>query len=272
MSSLCNSFTKGVSLSRHNDSFIISNASCSGSATREQLKELDGSVDRIVTKTCTLTPRRNLLGGSSKKTYYYDGYGAVNSIGLINEGFDYYKDLRFSTTYTISIAGRICELNEMLSAPCKADFFELNISCPNIGLEKKYATIDDLKEICGVSQGVGLKLPPLYSGEEVKRYCNIINKERRHGFLPIEYVVCCNTITKGILDGVEGSLSGKYLQPTSLWNVSEFRKYLNPEIKIFGCGGISTNEDIQKYKEAGASGVQVGTEFIEKGVSIFSRL
>jgi len=261
----------------HHNSFIISNASCSGSSTHEQLEELDDSnSDRIVTKTCTLEPL-NPCGFQSNKKYYYDGYGAVNAIGLINKGFNYYKDLQFSKFYTISIAGSVNELNKMMSLPSTADLFELNISCPNINVggfggrseENQYAAINDLHKLNTSKKDIGLKLPPLNSIEKIKTYCDIINCAKEFDELSIKYIVCCNTISRGILDGVEGSLSGKYLQPLALWNVREFRKYLIPEIDIFGCGGISSLKDIQKYINVGAAGVQIATEFIDKGTSIF---
>ena len=249
-----------------NHTITISNGACILSTTLSDLKNIEKSKsDRIVTKTCTLQPISSSFSSEEKTKYEYDGFGAINMISLVNKGFYYYKDFLFSKPYVISITGTVDEINQMLSIPSTATFFELNISCPNTKF--KNITIDDLKYIHYKNEKVGIKLPPVCDIDSIVKYSNILNQIDN-----IFYVVCCNTIPRGVINDKEGSLSGKYIQPVSLWNVRHFRKYLNSNIEIYGCGGISTKKDIDKYRKEGVSGVQIATEFIERGPDIFEDL
>ncbi len=246
--------------------FIISNAACSRSATIEDLRKLEKvkNCHRIVTKTCTLN---SIDSSSNNHKYYFDGTGAVNSIGLVNYGFNYYRSLKFDKPYVISIAGTIKELNILFYLPSNAFAYEINISCPN----GPTCTIEDLEYLKSRGKKFGLKLPPLITSSEIENYVSKIDllKEKNTNLI---YVVCSNTIPMGILDGIEGSLSGKYIQPISLRNVKIFRMLLDESIDIYGCGGISTKNDLEKYVKAGANGVQIGTFFIQKGPDIFENI
>ncbi len=239
----------------------IMNAACLSSSTLSQLMLLDESEsDIIVTKTCTLLP----YTPESEAIYVYDGFGAINNIGLANKGFNYYKSFKSTKPYTISVTGTIAELTQMLLDPTStATYYEINLSCPNTDME--HITIDQLVYLSHI-RPYGLKLPPLSDIDTIKKYAKYINEVEPY------YVVCSNTLKKGIINNNEGCLSGKYLKPISLWNVKEFRKLLNDNIKIYGCGGIITSQDISDYIKAGASSVQIGTSFIEEGVDIFNRL
>nr|QBK85992.1 MAG: dihydroorotate dehydrogenase [Marseillevirus LCMAC101] len=257
------------------NNFIICNASCLRSHTKEQLQEIDGSKsDCIVTKTCTLSGSIEEPGG-----YYYDGLGAVNNIGMVGPSFEYYESLKFNKPYIISIAGSLENVNTMLSSDylnSSIYAYEINISCPNISNQAhQYINIDDIPKLncfhLSDSSSFGVKLPPVSNELDVKLYSSYIRENEY-----VSYVVCCNTGHRGCfnLDGklVEGALSGKYLKPIALWNVKMFKKYLPERIRVFGCGGISAPQDVADFKLAGADGVQVGTAFMEEGPDIFSKL
>jgi len=47
---------------------------------------------------------------------------------------------------------------------------------------------------------------------------------------------------------------------------------LREDIAIFGCGGISSGEDVCHILDAGADFAQVGTYFMEDGVNRFDKL
>ncbi len=254
------------------DNFIISNASCTSSCTKKQLQDIENSKsDWIVTKTCTLS-------GSLKGPgiYYYDGIGAINIIGLVGFPFDYYKSMEFKKPYVISITGSLEDINQILREESSAHAYEINVSCPNISnRELRYVDYKDITKLdCSHIEGsffLGIKLPPLSDELDVRIYASHILKNKY-----VSYVVCCNTGHRGcfVKDGelVEGALSGKYLKPIALWNVKKFREYLPTHIQVFGCGGISSLEDVNDFKLAGADGVQVATALIEEGSIIFSKL
>ena len=253
------------------DNFIISNASCSGSCTKEQLQDIDNSKsDWIVTKTCTLSGSLDEPG-----IYYHDGIGAINNIGMVGLPFEYYKCLEFNKPYVISIAGTRKDINQILQEDSSAAGYEINVSCPNISKRMGYIDVTDLQNLdcsnLSYDFQLGVKLPP-FSDERAIEACSDYIRENEC----VRYIVCCNTGHRGcfVKDEKleEGSLSGKYLKPIALWNVKKFKEYLPIGVEIFGCGGISILEDVQDFKLAGADGVQVGTAFIEEGPSIFSGL
>jgi len=66
-----------------------------------------------------------------------------------------------------------------------------------------------------------------------------------------------------------GGLGGPILKVIGLNQVARLRDLLSERIKVVGCGGIGTGQDILDYWDAGAALVQVGTGFLEKGVKIF---
>ena len=253
--------------------FVITNAACTLATTREQLTEIDKSQsDRVVTKTCTFSPIAPPRLDHRRPSYVYDGIGAVNNIGMENNGYLFYKEFSFNKPFVISIAGTFEELKKILQdADSKADFYEINISCPNIEIDLvKLKDLENLFEICGGPKKIGIKMFPCFTLAEVRNCTEILNN------LPISYIVCCNTMPKGILFQDDkpciGALSGKYVQPVSLWNVKTFREHMRSDISVYGCGGICTKEDVIKYKNVGANGVQVATAFIEKGPLIFQEL
>ena len=163
----------------------------------------------------------------------------------------------------------------MVDGASRANFYEINISCPNVHgnfmrLQDLKSLFDRLRDKDYQPAKIGIKMYPCFTLDEIQNCSEILNR------FPISYVVCCNTIPRGLLfqdnDMYIGALSGKYVQPVSLWNVKTFRKHLRADISVYGCGGISSKEDILKYKKVGASGVQVATAFIENGPLIFEDL
>jgi dihydroorotate dehydrogenase len=158
-----------------------------------------------------------------------------------------------------------------------AQFYEINISCPNAQTsksKKKFAGLDDLIDLDfrTLDKPFGIKLPPLFAEKDiwncVKRL-NLLSKVTDK----FRYIVCSNTIPRGCINNsFVGSLSGGYLKPIALWNIMEIRKLLVPSIGIIGCGGISSVDDIRSYISNGCVGVQIASAFIQEGPQIFNRL
>lgn len=254
----------------------ISAASCSATASRENIMLLGQSgADAIVSKTCTLEPIANPTV-DYEFFYHFDGFGSVNQIGLVNPGFDYYKKLRPAKPYVISVAGTPDELSVMMTdVCCRADGFEINVACRNAPRYHN-ADLDDLflldfPDIRQTRMKLGIKLPPFQDHLDVRRTADVIKRLNRE--LPVDYVVCCNTLERGALGKFVGSLAGKYLQPVSMWNVREMKQNLEDvAISVVGAGGVTSIADVRAYHDAGASGVQIGTGLIEEGLGIFDRI
>ena len=61
-----------------------------------------------------------------------------------------------------------------------------------------------------------------------------------------------------------GGISGYPAKLLALGNVYRMRKLLEPNIKIIGCGGVETVDDVKQYIASGALGVQIGRAIYTK--------
>ncbi len=122
---------------------------------------------------------------------------------------------------------------------------ELNLSCPNI------SHVPFLKEIfraVEILQGHDIPIiaklgpiKPLLLATHLKDFgINIFH--------------ACNT-----LPTPKGGVSGKILKPLSLWAIEYLRDRFGSEITIIGGGGVTTEEDIREYHQAGADHIAVGS-------------
>ncbi|WP_185864564.1 dihydroorotate oxidase [Blattabacterium cuenoti] len=271
-------------------SSCIMNASGAICTTEKELNDLlKSSSGAIVTKSCTFFPRK----GNVKPRYFYCEYGSINSMGLPNLGIDFYLDFleknKTEKPIFLSISGLSIEENCFLlkkaSLSSKVTAVELNLSCPNILGEEEIIGYDFyklsyfLKEIFKFyKKPLGLKLPPYFKEIHIKNVAIILNQ------FPIYFVTCINSIPNGIFVNSTtesvviypkkgfGGIGGLSIKPFALANIRLFHLYLRKEISIIGCGGITNGVDIFEHILCGASAVQVGTQFIEEGISIFDRL
>ena len=277
----------------------ISNASGPRCTDIEELFDIDNSNSGLVlSKSATLELRE----GNQSPRYWHDLKGSINSMGLPNNGIDYYVKAcdNISKPYFISISG--LSLNENLEIiskiknnKTKPSGIEINLSCPNIigkgQLAYDFNTMDDyLKEIfqylenyklTNSIKAVGVKLPPYFDFWQFESAASILMK------YPIDFITCVNSIGNGLIVDIEtecsvikpkngfGGIGGSYLKPTGLANVRKFYEIFQREnsiIKIVGCGGIESGADIFEYILCGAEMVQIGTQFYREGVDCFSRL
>jgi len=271
-----------VSIGNLQLSNCIYNAACYAVKTHNGLKQLNNSYSgAVVTKTLTPKPRE----GNLRPNYHADTIGSINSVGLANDGYQYFIDppIDFNKPYIISVtANSIKELMELLKVLKKrAINIELNLSCPNTEKDPICYDFDKMDEWLGcVSQiytSFGLKLSPYFLNRDINRVVNIIKK-----YPQIVYLVCCNTIPNGLIINPEtdepiignkfGGVGGKYAKPFALANVSKFYTLLGNQLDIVGCGGISSGLDVYHYVLAGAKAVQISTQFIEEGSECFKRI
>ena len=152
---------------------------------------------------------------------------------------------------------------------------EINLSCPNVdsritGYHKKdiLGILTLIKNLNLKNLIIGLKLPPYFELEFINKLTNILNNFKDI----LGYIVLSNTIPNGlilyennkpILNNIYGGISGNFNKFISISNIYSFRtKYkLDKEIKIMGCGGIETLEDVNQYLEVGADFIQLGSCF-----------
>ena len=244
---------------------------------------------RSVTKTATLEAR----AGNPEPRYRDVPLGSINSMGLPNQGINYYLDYLLSLqesqpeqTFFLSLVGMSPDethtlLKKVQNSGFKG-FTELNLSCPNVPGKPQIAyDFETTERILGEAFGyfdkpLGIKLPPYFDIVHFDQAAEVFN---RH---PLKFVNCVNSIGNGMYIEDEsvvirpkngfGGIGGEYIKPTALANVHAFYQRLNPSIQIIGTGGVYTGRDAFEHILCGASMVQIGTALHQQGVEIFERV
>ncbi len=224
----------------------------------------------IVPKTITVLPRK----GNPPPRTVETPCGLLNSIGLDNDGIDYFissylPELRKINTAIIpNVAGKSLEefgeLASRLAHEPGITALELNLSCPNVSGGIDFA-IDPLlaKKIVNLctskcSHPIIAKLTP-----NITDLLPIIQSVAEAGATAVSIA---NTFLgmaidwrkrKPILGNQLGGLSGPAIKPIVLRMVWQMSK-VSP-IPIIAVGGIGTLDDVMEFLVAGASAVQIGT-------------
>ena len=276
-------------------SSCIMNASGAKCTTLPELSELSNSNDigAVVTKSCSIQVRN----GNQKPRYYHDSDLSINSMGLPNEGFEFYmktaETISKITPVIMSVSALdLAQTDTMISASLlnpSISAIELNISCPNICnadtiLAYHFEDLDKclkyLKPVLDARKNtaIGIKLPPYWEPQQFKDIAKIIIKYN------FDFVTMVNSVPNCLVIDSEtespvifpkhgiGGLGGKFIKPIVLSNIYQLRQLLPPEIQIIGCGGIMNGEDVFHHLLAGASMVQIGTILMQEGVSAFERI
>ena len=263
-----------------NENNKLMNSSGCWCSNEKQLDELfETKLKTIVTKTCTLNPKE----GNIEPTYYKINDIHINSKGLPNEGYAYYKNLYkkynlYDKQYILSVAWEFNESNTLTilkdydNFVLKKELVEINLSCPNLDHEipcYNYLLLEKiLKEINNLELKnlyISLKLSPYLDHLLCDKIINIINNNT--GIY--KYIVLSNSIpncllldnNRPVLSKIYGGLSGRLNKYISLSNVYYFRDKLDKNIKIIGCGGIKNLDDVNDYLNNGADFVQLGSCF-----------
>ncbi len=267
----------------------LMNASGAKCRLKDELEELlNGNNAAYVTKSATLKERE----GNPKPRYYDVPLGSINSMGLPNQGLDFYLEYVTQNASTktafLSIAGLSKEENISLLQKVQSSEFqglvELNLSCPNVpgkpqtayDFEQTQILLEQVFE--SYHKPLGVKLPPYFDMVHFEMMASILNQ------FPLSFVTCINSIGNALYIEVEtesvvikpkhgfGGIGGAYVKPTALANVRKFYTLLKSSISLVGCGGVETGRDVFEHILCGASMVQVGTQLMKEGVSVFERL
>ena len=268
----------------------LMNAAGVACMTVEELEEVrQSAAGSFVTKTATLEAR----AGNPEPRYRDVPLGSINSMGLPNQGIDYYLDYLLSLqesqperTFFLSLVGMSPDETHTLLKKVQNSGFkgitELNLSCPNVPGKPQIAyDFEATERILGEAFGyfdkpLGIKLPPYFDIVHFDQAAEVFN---RH---PLKFVNCVNSIGNGMYIEDEsvvirpkngfGGIGGEYIKPTALANVHAFYQRLNPSIQIIGTGGVYTGRDAFEHILCGASMVQIGTALHQQGVEVFERV
>ena len=268
----------------------LMNAAGVACMTVEELEEVrQSAAGSFVTKTATLEAR----AGNPEPRYRDVPLGSINSMGLPNQGIDYYMDYLLSLqesqperTFFLSLVGMSPDETHTLLKKVQNSGFkgitELNLSCPNVPGKPQIAyDFEATERILGEAFGyfdkpLGIKLPPYFDIVHFDQAAEVFN---RH---PLKFVNCVNSIGNGMYIEDEsvvirpkngfGGIGGEYIKPTALANVHAFYQRLNPSIQIIGTGGVYTGRDAFEHILCGASMVQIGTALHQQGIEVFERV
>jgi dihydroorotate dehydrogenase (fumarate) len=263
------------------------NASGCWVMNKDQMMELNESkLGGVISKTCTIFSKI----GNDEPNYFYDGVNNIhfNCKGLPNYGYNYYRNVSNNITspFFLSIAYDKTEnLTTILNdygeyINNNNGLIEINMSCPNIENRISGYHLDDIESICTnlcfqkVSQKninklmFGLKLPPYFEIEFIYKLALILNKYSD----AIKFITMSNTVpitlpiydNEFVLSNKYGGLSGKINKYIAMGNIFTIKKKLINDIKIIGCGGIETLQDIKDYKKVGADFFQLGSCFYDE--------
>lgn len=233
----------------------------------------------IVPKTVTPQPRP----GNAPPRTIETRSGLLNSIGLDNDGIDYFVEnhvpylSELGTPLIANIAAEKIEqfpaMVGQLEATGKVAAVELNISCPNVSHgvdfgnnpEMAGKVVRTVRDSCDLP--VIAKLTP-----NVTSVPEIAQAVADAG---VDAVTCSNTFQgiaidwrkrKPVLGGVCGGLSGPAIKPLALRVVYQVAQAV--DIPIIGVGGIESINDVMEFIVAGASAVQIGTaNFYDPGLA-----
>ncbi|ORX86155.1 dihydroorotate dehydrogenase 1A [Basidiobolus meristosporus CBS 931.73] len=268
----------------------LMNASGVHCRSYKELEELMSSAaGSLVTKSATIERRM----GNPEPRYSATPLGSINSMGLPNEGYEYYLEYAKKHDYKkkplfVSLAGLSLEDNlKMVLAfketglPC---ILEVNFSCPNVpgkpqlgyDIEAMERALHKIAEAYG--KPFGVKLPPYFDIAHFDQVAEVLN-----GVELVEFVTCINSIGNALVVDTEsesvvikpkngfGGIGGDYVLPTALANVNAFYRRC-PKKKVIGCGGVKSGNEVFQHILCGASIVQIGTALYEEGPELFERV
>jgi len=245
------------------------------SGTFGYAREMEDIVDLanlggILPKTVTSSPRPGNRPWRTVET----AAGMLNSIGLDNDGIDYFiaHHLPYLSSLgspvIVSIAGRtqqdFSEMAARLGDQSGIAALELNISCPNVSGGIDFGTnavtceqlVSSVRAACSLP--IIAKLTP-----NVSSIAEIAVAAEAGG---ADAVSAINTLQgmaidwknkKPLLGNVIGGLSGPAIKPVALRCVYQIAEAT--PIPIIGIGGISGLDDAMEFLVAGASAIQIGT-------------
>ncbi len=224
----------------------------------------------IIPKTITAEPRR---GNPPPRTVETPS-GMLNSIGLDNDGIDYFIETHIpyltslGTSVIANIAGRnVDEFVQMASRLGEMEglaALELNISCPNVSGGVDFGTNPEMAADVVSSVRGACDLPII--AKLTPNVTSIVTIAQAAADAGADAVSLINTFLgmaidwrrrRPILGNKLGGLSGPAIKPLALRCVYQVAQSV--EVPIIGVGGIGTIDDVMEFLVAGASAVQIGT-------------
>jgi dihydroorotate dehydrogenase (NAD+) catalytic subunit len=248
---------------------------------------IKAGVGAITTKSLTPLPRE---GNPIPRVVKYE-QGFLNSVGLkgpgMKEGRKLIKDFLNTSPVPVLVSVFATSVKDFEAFAHEfkdlknLDFFELNLSCPNVeddmgkalgvGSASAYATVKAVRKIMPKTKLLAKLTPNVPNIADVARGCEEAGAD---GIVAINtagpgMVIDIRT-RKPVLGAKRGGMSGPAIKPLTVRCVYDI--YEAVKIPIIGMGGITTWQDAVEVMMAGASLVGVGSAIYFKGFGVFEEI
>jgi len=236
----------------------------------EQERVLDPAIlGAIVNKTIFLKARADNPPPRIRET----PGGMLNSIGIPGEGIEAFIEYKLGALSALgppliaSLAGNsveeFCRIARIIEDTGKAQFLELNLSCPNLNDGLHWATSKEtlFEVVSAVTEAVSLPVAAKLS-PSVTDIVEMATAACKAGAAALSLVNTFKALAIDIekrrpfLGNITGGLSGPAIKPLALYYVYEV--YRSVDIPIIGMGGIAGWRDAVEFILAGATAVAVG--------------
>ena len=228
----------------------------------------------FITKGIYPAPR----AGNPSPRVYETPSGMLNAIGLQGIGMVRFRDEvlpfweRYKPPLGINVAGECPEdyarVVEYLDSHPRIDFYEINLSCPNVqtGGRSPSWFPEETKRILSTLRPLTkrpliAKLSP--HARSVEEIAFAAQEAGADGVSLISTFIGLAVDLKSrrpILHNLFGGVSGPAVKPMALAMV--YKVFQRVSLPILGMGGIVSGRDLLEFIVAGASGVQIGTATI----------
>lgn len=232
---------------------------------------------------------RHPRDGNETPIYHRTPHYSVNAVGLPNPGCEamaeelaHYRD-RIDKPICASVFGtNVKEFVETVEAlDPYVDFFELNLSCPNIKPGEKAGIEIGTDPILTRTYVVAARRvtdKPIFAKLSPTLYIMDPRAEKELNIVSIAEVClengangisAVNTIPgaleidvyaeRPVLSAGLGGLGGPGIRPIGVGATARLRKNLGDKVPLIGMGGVESGRDVIAYIEAGATAVAMGT-------------
>jgi len=240
--------------------------------------------------------------GNSGEVFWSSPGFSLNSMGMPNPGADYYRQHlpeiialanQANKPIFVSVAGFFASEYVMLTALAfsyGAALVELNLSCPNVweaGQQERIACFDPsytaeilnaVERQVGPRARVAVKLSPFSDPSMLLTIAKVIGDSKL-----IKVVTTSNTFPNAFCFNEQGKsrivagnglagLAGPALKAITLGQLIQLRQLLPERIQLIGVGGIAQPQDILDCQRAGATAVQIATDYLVRGERAFVSL
>jgi len=211
------------------------------------------------------------------KIYPFTG-AMMNAVGISNPGLeailnmDIWQQRKMPFLISVMPVGKtfkerlreieqVVELLEPISFKAVTGL-QLNVSCPNVGLDTESffdeQLVEYLNKLADLGWFIDLKINVLFPYEQIvnlEKWCDIITCSNTIPFGAFPDKINWNKY-KGLEQFGGGGLSGAPILPFVLDWIKSARTVSDIEIK--GCGGIMSKNDVVKMQAAGVDAIELG--------------